>query len=155
MDALFDAGLTPQSIDSPYLYAKFVWNFGSYFAGDLMGLEELVYVLWLRIPVLLLALYAISALHFDRKDNLRGRAALYGLAVIPFLWMWANTFLLLPMKYGALDYTANTIVILGFDPLIVAIELVSILTLHASFLYTGVLLYRERALCPAGRRQLR
>lgn len=148
MDALttLTASLTPEAVwQHPGLFPCLLMWFGSYIQADLMGLEELVYVLTLmRIPCLFQIANILLALYFDRKNNWWGRAILFSLALIPFTWMWLETFSLLPLRYGLLDGTIDKLLFFNFSPLITVIELVSQLTLHLVFLYTAVVLWRER-----------
>jgi len=88
----------------------------------------------------------LLALHFDIKNNWWGRATLFALAVIPFTYMWLETFLLVPPVYGLLDGTIEYVIFFGFNPLITFIEIVSQIVLNVSVIYTGMLLYRERRL---------
>ncbi len=148
MDTLttLTVSLTPEAaLRHPGLFPCLAMWFGSYVQADLMGLEELVYVLTLmRIPYLFQIANILLALYFNRKENWWGRAVLFGLALVPFTWMWLETFSLLPLRYGLLDGTIDLLIFFGFTPLITVIELASQLTLHLVFLYTAVLLWRER-----------
>ncbi|MCK4520762.1 hypothetical protein KAT95_02740 [Candidatus Parcubacteria bacterium] len=146
IDALSTSSLTPEmALEHPGLFPAFTLWFGSYILGDLMGLEEFVFILTsIRIPVIFMLLNILLALHFDIKNNWLGRATLFSIAMIPFIYMWLETFLLVPPVYGLLDGTIDYVIFFGFNPLIIFIEIVSQIVLNVSVIYAGMLLYRER-----------
>ncbi len=148
IDALTTSSLTPEmALEHPGLFPAFTLWFGSYVLGDLMGLEEFIFILTsVRIPILFMLLSILLVLYFDRKNNWLGRATLFGIAVIPFIYMWLETFLLVPPVYSLLDGTIDYVIFFGFNPLITFIEIVSQIVLNVSVIYTGMLLYRERKL---------
>lgn len=148
IDALTTSSLTSEmALEHPGLFPAFTLWFGSYILGDLMGLEEFIFILTsIRIPVLFMLLNILLALYFDRKTKWLGRATLFGIAVIPFIYMWLETFLLVPPVYGLLDGTIDYAIFFGFNPLITFIGIGSQIVLNVSVVYTGMLLYRERKL---------
>lgn len=148
IDVLTTSSLTPEmALEHPGLFPAFTFWFGSYILGDLMGLEEFVFILTsIRIPILFMLLNILLALYFDRKNNWLGRVILFSIATIPFIYMWLETFLLVPPVYSLLDGTIDRVIFFGFNPLITFIEIVSQIVLNVSVIYAGMLLYRERRL---------